>query len=665
MNRTKPTETVQAPWPWILCLVGLDFFGMLAYQPSIALSVARDLAPLATALAVAFTLLLVLPIYWQLVAIAPEGRGAVGYLAGKIPGWRTKTVVLVLLGFAATQFVTTKSLAASDAAEHLIGNPAWHDRLAGITAAIARFGAAVESDWLRGFLASLDLQLMVSLVVALVGFAFWAVLRHGFTRLVLRIAAILVAAYLVLTAFVLCVCVADLAREPEPIARWADRITHAATLSGAGALRSIAGVCLWAVPSLAFVLGGFEMSMVVVPLIQARGDSPLERCNDRIRQARKLLTTAALAMSLYLLTSSFATSLLISETDRLPGAAAHNRALAWLAHAHLPQQYPWVSPWLGSTYDLATILVLTLAGASVMVGLKDLVPSFLLQFGMEFRWAHRVGATVLIFNAVVLVIVVWFDASVDALRGALSTSVLVLLAAAAFACRRDLAGPASLEQRLVSLLRRRYFAVGLLLVAGALVLSLLVYPRSLLIAIAFVVAILAVSIVSRSVRSVELRHEGFEFADDESRFLWDTLRYLDFRVLVPHRPGRRSLELKEESVRRWHRLPPETPVVFLEAEMGDPSNFGCRPKMRVVQDQGRVVLRISGCVSVAHVVSAVALELMRNRDMEIHFGWSDDSPMKANLNFVLFGQGNVPWMVREILRHAEPDPAKRPRIIMG
>jgi hypothetical protein len=37
----------------------------------------------------------------------------------------------------------------------------------------------------------------------------------------------------------------------------------------------------------------------------------------------------------------------------------------------------------------------------------------------------------------------------------------------------------------------------------------------------------------------------------------------------------------------------------------------------------------------------------------------------ANVSFLLFGEGNVPWMVRELIQKAEPDSTKRPRVIIG
>ena len=44
-------------------------------------------------------------------------------LARLVSGWTGKILVLVLLGFAATGFVVTKTLSAADAAVHLVENP--------------------------------------------------------------------------------------------------------------------------------------------------------------------------------------------------------------------------------------------------------------------------------------------------------------------------------------------------------------------------------------------------------------------------------------------------------------------------------------------------------------------------------------------------------------
>jgi hypothetical protein len=135
---------------------------------------------------------------------------------------------------------------------------------------------------------------------------------------------------------------------------------------------------------------------------------------------------------------------------------------------------------------------------------------------------------------------------------------------------------------------------------------------------------------------------------------------------VPHRPGGRSLKEKEDIIRKEHRLGPEVPVVFIEANLGDASEFYHTPVVEVLQEQGSFIIRVDKCASIAHTIAALALELSKvGKPPEIHFGWSNENPMAANLGFLLFGEGNVPWMVRELIIDAEPRPERQPRVVIG
>jgi hypothetical protein len=77
----------------------------------------------ATLILVLVTLLGALPVYCFVARKTPDGVGSVGMIEQLFRGWAGKIVVLVLIGFAATDFVITKTLSAADAAAHLIGNP--------------------------------------------------------------------------------------------------------------------------------------------------------------------------------------------------------------------------------------------------------------------------------------------------------------------------------------------------------------------------------------------------------------------------------------------------------------------------------------------------------------------------------------------------------------
>jgi hypothetical protein len=677
----KPTvskkDKLRTHWFWVLFLIGVDYFSTLGYQPSIAYQAAGLLAPLATVVLVLVTILGALPVYAHVAGRSPHGQGATAMLERMVPGWLGKTIVLVLLGFAGTDFIFTRTLSTADAAVHLVSNPSlgWQRALDFVfdTGNIARTWSN-HPLWSR-VMALWNRQMVGTLLLLSLGFVFWALVHRGFTRRVIHLAVLVSGLYVLSTGFVIGAGLRYLLQNPTLLEKWWAHV-QTANLSAVdgifggvvpwGAILS----CILVFPTMALGLSGFELSMVVMPLIKGKATDDPDKPRGRIRNTRKMLLAAALIMSAGLLGSSLVTTLLIPPKALAPGGPAVHRALAYLAHgsplaAGIPPEA--VSPIFGETfgtaYDVVTITILCLAGASVTIGLRDLVPPYLHRLGMELPWAHATAFIVYIFILIKLLVTILFHADVESQRGAYATSILALLASASVASALDCRRAQPLA-RLKPLYWFYCLVSAIFLVTGlAMVLS---RPAGLQLAFWSVLGILIVSMLSRVIRTTELRFGGFQYADDESRFLWESMKSLELPILVPHRPGRRNLEDTEKVIRKRHRLADDLTIVFIEAEIGDPSVFENLPLLKVVQDRGKFILRIKDCHSIAHALAAVGLELSRvGKPPEMHFGWSNERPLSANLNFVLFGEGNIPWMVRELVRRAEPNPERRPAIFIG
>ncbi len=668
----------QSFWLWVMCLTGLDYFSTLGYQPSIAFDSAGRLAPLATIVLVLVTLLGAYPVYAFVSKCSHEGQGSIGMLANLFGGWWAKLLILTLLGFAATDFVITKTLSAADAAKHMIENTLWPFPV---------------DDAAHGW--NLQQLGVTAFLLILLGGMFLRSVRE-----VISMAVVIVGIYLLLNVIVIGSGVLYLVEHPAVLQDWWAKVQAGDWVLAESPIEVVPGggwLMLFSVvflifPKLALGLSGFETGVAVMPLI--RGDATDDPKNPagRIRNTRKLLLTAALIMSTGLMGSSFVVSTLIPpdalvyfdedgkpvkpdswpEGKPKPKARAHERALAYLAHGEPlaagvgpegEKLNPMFGEWFGTIYDISTVVILWFAGASAMAGLLNLVPKYLPRYGMAPEWARAVRPLVMLLTGVNLLVTLIFKADVSAQGDAYATGVLVLITSAAVATviekyrtkQGSFGGKLSLPFV--------FIAVLFVYTTAAIVIE---KPVGLLISSCFIATILLTSFISRIARSRELRFAGFKAVDFESKLLWDTIRDLELTILVPHRPGRRTLAEKEQSIRREHRIPRDLMVVFVEVELTDASEFVPEQVIHVREEQGRYILRITKAASISHTLAALALEMAKvGRAPEIHFGWTDESILSGTLGFLLFGEGNVPWMVRALIRKAEPNPSKRPLIIIA
>ena len=610
-----PSAHPTYPWWKVMCLTGVDYFSTLGYQPGIAFLAAGVLSPVATLILIAVTLFVALPVYAQVASYSPHGQGSIAMLEELLPRWKGKAFVLVLLGFALTDFIITITLSAADATAHIIENPYTPHALAHPVAVTLFLLAILGAVFLKGFKEAVGIAFLIVIV------------------------------YLGINAVLLTVAVRELLRHPEALGAWK---TDLFALHG-NPLRMVGAAALL-FPRLALGLSGFETGVAVMPLVRGADGDDAARPAGRIRNTRKMLFSAAAIMSVFLFASSLVTTTLIPHEEFEKGGEANGRALAFLAHRLLGEGF-------GTAYDLATIAILWFAGASAMAGLLNLVPRYLPPYGMAPDWARATRPLVFVFVAISFLVTIIFDADVDAQGGAYATGVLFLMTSASVAVTIAKWGT-----------RRRWmYALMTGIFLFTLVANIIERPEGIKIATLFIIGIVSTSLLSRAIRSTELRIANVRL-DAAAQAAIDEMAPIGVRIIA-HRPDRFTedeYDGKETQAREDHSLGHGEPVLFLEVVQGDASDF-----TEDLDVTGKTVgrHRILRCVSPA-VPNAIAALLLHIRDRtgrnpDAYFGWTEGNPLMYVLRYLALGEGDTAPVTREVLRKSVRDPSERPRIHVG
>jgi len=608
-------------WWKVMSLTGVDYFSTLSYLPAIAALAAGALSPLATLLIVGLTLLGMLPMYRRVAKESPHGQGSVAMLENLLPFWRGKVFVLVLLGFVATSWIITITLSAADASVHMAENPTF-------------------PSFIHGH------EVLITVVLLLIlGFVFLL----GFSEAV-AVAIPLVGIFLLLNAVIVVVGFVDVFTTDGALSDW----RHALTTEHGGGF----GVILPAIvafPSLVLGLSGFETGVSMMPLVAADGQTAEERTASRLRNTKKLLTVAAGIMSVYLIATSFITTVLIPKQEFEEGGQAAGRALAYLAHEKLGEAF-------GTVYDISSVLILWFAGASAMAGLINIIPRYLPSYGMAPEWGRAVRPIVIVYTLISIGITIAFRADVNAQAGAYATGILAMMVSGAVAVTIS---AVRAKQRVAGVM----FSILTLILLYALGANVIEKPDGITISAVFIAGIILVSLVSRISRTTELRTEGIEFDDEARRFVTESIEHDgELNIVANRRQAGDKAEYEEkESEQRIHNpVPGRADILFLEVRVVDPSTFSGTLTVRGVDVDGYRVLRTESPAA-PNAIAAILLALRNATGVRPHayFEWAEGNPLGHLFRYLILGRGDTAPVVREIIRSAETDPSRRPGIHVG
>jgi hypothetical protein len=543
-----------------------------------------------------------------------------------LSGWYSKIFVLILLGFAATDFIITITLSAADAALHMVENPLLHEHLGhgqlGLTVLLISLLAVV---FLKGFSEAIGLAILIGVP------------------------------YILLNIVVLVFGVLNIYAHPEAFLNWKNLLVIR------GDWTSLLFISVLVFPKLALGMSGFETGVSVMPHVSGNNDDSAEKPLNRIKNTHKLLTAAAVIMSILLLLSSFVTTLLIPEAAYQAGGEASGRALSYLAHQLIGRGF-------GSVYDFSTILVLWFAGASAMAGMLNLIPRYLPRFGMAPRWVAYRRPLVLVLFAVSVFVTWIFDANVEAQGSAYATGVLALMLSAAVAVA--LAFIKESKSQSLSSLRTKlktksyYFWIVAFVFAFTFFDNVILKPEGLIIACCFIFAILALGGLSRWYKSLDLRVLDVSLKDQKSKEIWNRICNKKIHLIPITSQDYEWRTRKTTELQKHYSLKGQ--LAFLNVKLVDNrSEFSSALTIECEEGKdGNILIVAHGATAIANSIAYIS-ELLN--PIGLYIGLTRSNLMSQSFRYLLWGEGETGLLVyRILLRYWEwtPEDDVRPNIFL-
>ena len=405
-------------------------------------------------------------------------------------------------------------------------------------------------------------------------------------------------------------------------------------------------------PKLALGLSGFETGVAVMPLVRGhRRRRTRTILQSRIRNTRKLLTVAALIMSVMLIGSAIVTTTMIPAAALQVGGEADGRALAYLAHRDLGDRV---------RHDLRPGRRSACSGSPARrrwPACSTSCRSTCRATAWRPTGRARRGRWCCIITGIALLVTIVFDADVNAQGGAYATGVLMLMTSAAIAVA--IAVPAAAR-------RLRADRADLRL-----------HDR-------------------RQHRRTARRHSDrrlvhrrdHRLVADLARAAIDRDPHRGRRLRRDRAAGSSATPIDRQAVRIIASRPNTGPAggVRAQARGRADARTTCRRRRgavprsaagrrvgllgRAARD-GRRRRRLPRAArtspAIPNAIAGLLLDLRDRTDAIPHayFGWTEGNPIAYLLKFLAFGEGDTAPVTREVLRKAEPNPERRPRVHVG